>query len=246
MDIDALKLTARFSMSPNKLGYCGLNTAESRFRKCILENEGSGVEEELEHFIVLNPYLETLKEITKLPKFSYKVAEAYWLGNEELNKATTEDYQILLDNFVKQGVPDWLIEELRQKVPKIFIPTHLFQVLHVGVGRASGSVPFNMKTINNCIVRWGKIKSKVESSKSKSLKVELNSLEESKNKYKLKLIEEEVEIDEILNPGIENGDVVVVHWGRVAKKLTPEEVEKLEYWTREVLENIEIDKNLER
>lgn len=244
MDIDALKLTARFSMSPNKLGYCGLNTAESKFRKCILENKGEGVEEELEHFIVLNPYLETLKEVTKLPKFSYKVAEAYWLGNEELNKAKTEDYEILLKNFVKQGVPDWLIEELRQKISKKFIPTHLFQVLHVGVGRASGSVPFNMKTINNCIVRWGIVKSL--KSKVESLKVELNSLEESKNKYKLKLIEEEVEIDEILNPGIENGDMVAVHWGRVAKKLTPEEVKKLEYWTREVLENIEIDKNLER
>jgi hypothetical protein len=242
MDIDALKLTARFSMSPNKLGYCGLNTAESRFRKCILEDNGDGIEEEISHFIVLNPYLETLKKITGLDKFSYEIAESYWLGNEELNKATIEDYQILLDNFVKQGVPDWLIEELRQKTPKKFIPTHLFQVLHVGVGRASGSVPFNMKTINNCIVRWGK----VESSKSKSLKVDLNSLEESKGGYKLKLIKEEVEIDEILNPGIENGDVVAVHWGRVAKKLTPEEVEKLEYWTRVVLENIEIDKNLER
>ncbi|MDO8515049.1 MAG: hypothetical protein Q7S14_00985, partial [bacterium] len=62
------------------------------------------------------------------------------------------------------GVPDWLVDDLKNHPPKKFIPTHLFQVLHVGVGRASGSVPFNQETINNCMVsvqngaayHWGK------------------------------------------------------------------------------------------
>ena len=41
-----------------------------------------------------------------------------------------------------------MIDELRESPPKKFIPTHLFQVLHVGVGKASGSVEFNLETIN--------------------------------------------------------------------------------------------------
>jgi len=239
MDIEALKLTARFSMSPNHLGYCGLDSAESKFRKCIIEGKNEGIEEEVKHFIVLNPYLETISKIIKKNKFDYEVAESYWLGNEELNKVKLKDYDLLLESFSKQGVPEWLIEELKNKRPKKFIPTHLFQVLHVGVGRASGSVPFNIQTINNCIVRWGRVlgKNKIKKTKEKTLMIELNSLEEKRGKYKLKITEERVEIDESLNPGVTVGDMVAVHWGRVAKKLTQDEAEKLEYWTKEVLKN---------
>lgn len=173
MDIKALKLEARFSLPPNSLGYCGKDSAAEKFKECIIHGKCEEVEEELKHFIVLYPYLETIAGITKLPKFFYEVIESYWIGNELLKKAKAEHYDLLLKNFEKQGVPDFFVEELKQKPPKVFIPNHLFQVLHIGVGKASGSVPFNLKSINNCMIRWGEVV-KVQNEKAV---INLHSLE---------------------------------------------------------------------
>lgn len=164
MDTKALQLCARFAMSPNQLGYCGRETAGAKFKKCIKDGICNGIGEEIEKFIVLNPYLETIAKILNKNKFSYDVIEAYIFGNDELKKIKNSGYNLLLENFSKQGVPDWLVDDLKNHPPKKFIPTHLFQVLHVGVGRASGSVPFNQETIDNCMVsvrngaayHWGK------------------------------------------------------------------------------------------
>jgi hypothetical protein len=231
MDVKALQLNSRFSLPPNTLGYCGKNTAPAKFIECVINGKCDGVEEELPKFIVLNPYLETLKEITKLDKYSYENIEAYWLGNEQLRKANLKHYSLLLENFTKQGVPTWLTDELKIKVPQKFVPNHLFQVLHVGVGKASGSVPYNIETINNCMVRWGEVK-KIENGK---LKLDLNSLQKTNNQFKLETRETEFDYRADFLTGIKNGDTVVVHWKQVVKILNKTEEKNLSYWTNEVL-----------
>lgn len=164
MDLKALRLAIKFASPPNSLGYCGSKTASARFKNCLENGKCDHVEEELQKFIVLWPYLKTISQITGLDPFSYDVIESYWIGNNLLKKVKPKHYDLLLENFSKQGVPEWLIKELKGKRPKVFIPTHAFQVLHVGVGRASGSVPFNQKSIHSCLIstrgdsafHWGK------------------------------------------------------------------------------------------
>lgn len=234
MDKKALRFTCRFSLPPNSLGYCGRNSAPEKFKSCVIEGKCSGVEPELKKFIVLHPYLNTISKLLMTPKFSYKVSEAYWLGNNELKKIKPEDYGVLLKNFVKQGVPAWLVGELEKNPPKEFIPTHLFQVLHVGVGRASGSVPYNIKTINNCMVRWGKV---IEISDGK-VKVDLKSLKKNGKKYTLvKKIEKASIVPGFLR-GLKKGSVVAVHWGQAIKILNADEVRKITYWTKKVLSSL--------
>lgn len=228
-----MQLTSRFTLPPNSLGYCGKNSAPAKFIECVINNKCDGLETELEKFIVLNPYLETLKEVTQLPKYSYENIEAYWLGNNQLKKASAKHYDLLLRNFSKQGVPGWLTDELEKKQPKLFIPHHLFQVLHVGVGKASGSVPYNLQTINNCMVRWGEVQ-KIEDG---HLKLELNSLLKDKQ-FKLTKTQEEFDFRADFLPQIKVGDTVAVHWKQVVKILTAEEIKNLNYWTRKILKTI--------
>jgi hypothetical protein len=235
MNKKALQLACRFSLPPNSLGYCGRKTALAKFKKCVTEGTCNSVEAELRKFIALNPYLETLSQITNKDKFSYKVIEAYWLGNDELKKSRVIHYQSLLDNFVKQGVPGWFVNELRTEVPKIFIPQHLFQVLHVGVGRTSGSVPFNLETINNCMIRWGD----VIDIRDNGLTANLNSLEKSGDKYKLVQKKCQAKFIDGFLPKLKLGSVVAVHWGQAVKILTPKEITKLSFWTHGVLKNID-------
>lgn len=231
MDIKALQFESRFSLPPNSLGYCGSDTAAGKFKKCIIEGKCEGVVEEIKKFIVLYPYLKTIAKIASLPIYSYKVFESYWLGNDLLKMFKPEDYDALLEMFLAQGVPDFFVEELRNKRPKVFIPSHLFQVLHVGVGRASGAVPFNLKSINNCMIRWGK----VISLKENEALINLNSLKKSGKGYALIFKKESVPFNLKLIPGIKKGDIVAVHWEMAVKILSKDEENKLEFWTKEVL-----------
>ncbi len=233
-DANALQLCARFALPPNSLGYCGKNSAPEKFKKCFIDSDCAGVKKELKKFIVLYPYLKTISQITKLPKYSYKVVESYWLGNGLLNKAQPEHYSLLLANFLEQGVPDFFVEELKDNTPKKFLPFHLFQVLHVGVGKASGAVPFNLESINNCMIRWGKVR-KIS---QKDLSVELNSLEKEKGNYKLTGKEETISYNKDFLPNLEIGKKVAVHWQQPMKILLKEEVKNLEFWTKEVLRTL--------
>ena len=228
MKIAALQLVSRFALSPNQLGYCGRGTAGERFKNCIQNGVSTKVTEEVRKFIVLWPYLKTSGKSFKKDPFNYEVIESYCLGNDLLKKSKLKDYLSLLENFEKQGVPDWLIKDLKNHKPKKFIPTHLFQVLHVGVGRASGSVPYNLETINNCMFRWGKVTKIVKN----GLTVELNSLDK-----KFKIVKKTLSVKKVsfLIPKVKVKDTIAVHWGMPVKILTSIEVAKLEYWTKTVL-----------
>lgn len=235
-DIKAMQLGARFSLPPNSLGYCGKDSAPEKFKKCIRNSDCSGVSVEFTKFLVLYPYLKTLAKIASSEFDSYKVIEAFWLGNDELQKATLADYDFLMDCFIDQGVPEFFVKNLRKKRPKIFIPFHLFQVLHVGVGNASGAVKFNLDSINNCMIRWGKV-NKIKN-EEKILEVNLFNLKKSKDKYKLYEKIENISFDKSILKNIKVGDTVAVHWGMIIKTLTDSEVNSLSSWTAKVIEII--------
>jgi hypothetical protein len=231
VDIKALQLASRFALPPNSLGYCGRGTAPEKFKKCILGKGCDEVAEEIDKFIVLGPYLEMLSKVTGKEKYSHEVVEAYWLGNDELKEVKQKDYLLLLEILAKQGVPPWLIDDLKGKKPKKFIPTHLFQVLHIGVGKASGSVPYNMETINNCMIRWGE----VEKVGKKNLTINLRSLKKISKRFRLTFKKLQYPYRADFMPDLEKGDTVAVHWKQVVKKLTKTETKKLDLWTKKVL-----------
>ena len=231
MKDSALQLESRFSLVPNSLGYCGQKSAIVKFKKCISFNKCDGVREELSNFIVLYPYLKTLSRIIGKPFWSYPIIESYWLGNNELKKTKQKDYLLLLNYFSKQGVPDFLINELKVKKPKKFIPNHLFHVLFIGVGKASGAAPFNLKSINSCMIRWGK----VEKLSKKEAIINLNSLKKKgKSAYVLTKVKTSVPFNSKFTPGLKAGDTVAAHWNLVVKILTSSEKKNLQFWSAKV------------
>jgi hypothetical protein len=232
MQSKALKLASLFSYSPNHKGYCGRDSAGDVFTRCILKGECEKVPRELKHFIVLYPYLKTIATLTGLSLFDHKVVEAYWIGNELLEKIPVSGYDTLLKEFKKQGVPSWLINTLRKKKPVRFIPNHLFQVLHVGVGQASGSVPFDIQSINSCMIRWGKVLMvKADGTVTASLK----QLTQSGAGYKLTKVKTTLSAGSspFFKPKV--GEIIAVHWGHIVKRLARKEETNLTYWTKQML-----------
>ena len=104
----------------------------------------------------------------------------------------------------------------------------------MGVGRASGAVPFNLDSQNNCMIRWGK----VEAINGEFASVVLNTLVKKGTRYDLKLSRENHPFIPGFLSGLKIGDDVAVHWKQVVKILTPGEVHKLTFWTGEVLESL--------
>lgn len=234
MDKKALKLASLFAYSPNSHGYCGLESASSAFSKCIKSYQCDAVVKELKNFITLFPYLKTISKVRKLGLYDYKVIEAYWIGNELLKDFPADGYKILIEEFRKQGVPEWLTEKLKEKPPKKFIPHHLFQVLHVGVGQASGSVPFNIDSINDCMIRFGQIKN----IQKELFIADLSHLQKNKGKYEIKSKKVKIPTGNALffKPKINTS--ICIHWGHVVKKLTLKEEKNLIFWTNEVLKSL--------
>ena len=230
-NVKALKLASRFSLPPNALGYCGGEDAPSKLLECIKTEDCTDVEKELEGFIVLNPYLKTIAQVTNKGKFSYEVIEAYCIGNNLLKEFKNDDYDLLLENFLIQGVPDWFVEELREDRPKNFIPNHLFQVLHIGVGKVSGSVPYNNDTINNCMIKWGEV-IKVGDN---TVDIDLVVLPEDR---KITSSVSNVPYSRDVTPKITVGNIVAVHWNQVIMVLSKDHLKKLSFWTKEILDKL--------
>lgn len=230
----ALQLAARFALPPNSLGYCGKETAPQRFNSCVINGECTHVDEELSKFIVLHPYLKTIGQLTNKNTFDYEVVEAYCLGNDLLKNIKPSGYDSLLDNFLLQGVPEWFVKDLRQTQPKRFIPHHLFQVLHVGVGKASGAVPFNLESINSCMIRWGE----VTKLSNKELTANLAQMAVEKSKFAVSHVTEKLNYNAEFLKKVEVGSTIAVHWNQVIKVLTKTEEKNLAYWTNEIINSV--------
>ncbi len=233
-ETEALQFVSRFALPPNSLKFCGRGSTPEIFKKCIIGGDCSGVTEEIDKFIVLNPYLSTIAKIAGKDKYSYSVMESYWLGNDDLRKAKQEHYSILLTALKKQGVPSEVIEKLRVKKPKKFIPFHLFHILHAGVDQTSGTISDNLDAINNCMIRWGKV---VKLGR-KYLTVNLNSLKLNGKQLKLTLKESKCQFIPDFFEDLKKGDVVAVHWKLAVKKINKKEISEILFWTKKVMKQI--------
>ncbi|MBN1162881.1 hypothetical protein JXA34_04030 [Patescibacteria group bacterium] len=229
-----LQLLSRFALPPNSLGYCGKDSAVEKLKKCITSGVCDAVEKEISKFIVLYPYLKTISEISNRDVFDYKVVECFWLGNDLVKRAKPKHYDLLIKNFSSQGVLESVIEDLRINTPKVFLPFHLFQVLHIGVGKCSGSVPFNMDSVNNCMIRWGEVEKITKS----HVLVNLYSLTVKKGCYHIIKKREKFSFDPEIIKGVKLGDMVSVHWRVPNKILEEEEIKNLEHWSCKTVEFI--------
>lgn len=127
-----LKKACLYALPPHQLGYCGprqkeksslisdfINGRETNKRKVrnILDKE-----------FIVSGYYKMIAQAHKLDPFDERVVEAYWLGNE------------LLDKFFEAG--------------KI-IPYHLWHVLVVG--SISGRIKFDDFKRDQCRISWGRV-----------------------------------------------------------------------------------------
>jgi len=229
--MDPIELVCKYSFITNKLRYCGPHDSYIKFLDYIKKPSDELAEEinqHLKRFEGLYPYLELIAKKLDLKPFDYKVIEAYWIGNELLDKFDEEDLKEMILALTKRGLPKSYAEKLALKIPKGMTPHHSFNVIYVGVGKVTGSVEFNIENINNCMIRPGEV---IEV-KEKTVVVKQKPYVFKENKLVLsKPIEKEIDyLPEFTS--LEKGDKVSIHWDFVVEKLREKELENLEKYNQ--------------
>lgn len=230
--MNGTELAARFSYITNVLRYCGPKEAGEAFIKYVKNKDNKEeVAKAIKKFEGLYPYLRTIAEATEKDYLDYDVVEAYWIGNELLDELGDKEVSKAVERLMKRGLPKSIGEKAIKELPKGFPLHHDFNVMYVGVGNITGSVPVTLQNMENCRVSWGEV---VKVQKG-TLLVRKQPLKFISNEYVLGETEtvNAVYLPKML-PDVKKGDIVALHWGFAPIILTREQQANLEKYTGRV------------
>ena len=229
--MDPIDIVTRYSFITNKLRYCGPHDSYLKFLEYIKTKDKKLIpliKDQISRFEGLYPYLELIAKKHNLDVYDYKVAEAYWVGNDLLDVFNETDLKEMIMSLSKRGLPKSYAEKLCLGVPKGMVPHHSFNVIYVGVGKITGSVEFNIKNINNCLIRFGEV------TKLNKNTAVIKHLQYKFENNKLVLGNEIIEELEYLPEfnDLKFGDIVSIHWNFVVDKLSQEQQDNLKKYTK--------------
>ena len=233
------KIAAIYGLIPNRLGFCG---PRQELLKKFITGKTSIPEiiPTLEKFEAAYEYYRLIARKNKIKSpFNKKVVEAYWLGNNLLDKITANDLRaLIMERFCKPGLLSKKEAKKRaDMIPAGSKPHHSFHVLVLG--SITGSVDFtgNTKLKDTCRVGWGRVikKSKIKNQKSK-ITVIYRPLSGKKILQFGQPIKKEVIWDKEILPLIEAGDWVSFHWNHAMQKLNEENIINLHKYTQNTLD----------
>jgi hypothetical protein len=220
----------RYAFMPNRLRYCGGDDNRTLFEYGLENASDDGLTPLLRRFTGALPYLQLIARANRiLDPFDPRVVEAYWIGNELLDRVEVRQlYDSLLDRFGKQlqvGARDVVLG----KAPAGARPHHSFHVFDVH--SRVGELEHSLFTMDHCRVSWGRVV-RVESGE---LVVERVPLLLEQGKLALGAPIQERVVRQIDGRGFADaaqpGDWVSIHWGWACEVLSPLELNALERYT---------------
>jgi len=197
--------------------------------------EDQGLNELLGDFAVMYPYLKLIADENEIADpFSEEVVEAYWIGNELLEKVKLKKFwdhlmekQELKKRFKKKDLK-WIIG----KVPIGAKVHHSFHVFNVWNRTGHEAKPHTVETMDNCRISWGKVIDK----KKNMIKAKTQEVVYKKGKLSLKEgVIKDVSWrlgDKSFVKGLKKGDLITIHWGWVCEKVNKKQIENLEKYTK--------------
>ncbi len=224
------KKAISYSLRPHELGFCGPGDeggCQTKLKN-YLEGEqyqGKEIAGLLDKFVGAANYYSLIARLNGIEdKYDEKVIEAYWLGNELLDKIKVDDIKkMVMNKFV--GPKLLTKEEAQEKIngfPKEGAAHHTFHIFFVGAVTGRGKAGAKLK--DKCKVSWGEVK-EIFSAENK-IKVKTKKLFPEERDVVVK-----IDWDKAFAPELRAGDTVSFHWGRVSEKITREQLDNLIKYT---------------
>ncbi|MFH1650328.1 MAG: DUF6390 family protein [Candidatus Woesearchaeota archaeon] len=233
--MDGIELAIRFSTITNQLHFCGPGSAQKVLKQYIDKKDNADeVRTSLEKFEGLYPYLKAIGDASGKDWLDYEVVEAYWIGNELLQE-TKETIPQIIEHLAQRGLPRSWADDLLTRIPEGALPSHLFNVIWVGVGKATGSVPTTLQNMDNCRPSWGTVKRVMKD----HILVERQPLAYVAEQYCYGPSETRtvVYLPEFME-GVKEGDVIAMHWGFACLVLSKEQQNNLISYSEKVIDTI--------
>ncbi len=220
---------------PNKLRYCGGDQYEKLLTYGAADENDPLLADWLKEFETLYPYLQFIATENKiLNPFEQSVVEAYWLGNNLLNKIEKNKFYLhLAENLkLKKRLPPQQFERLLTRLNALCIPHHNFHVINLWLMNRDLPPEISISTMDNCRINSGKI-TKIEND---TISIETEQLIYSNKKMALskpliKKINYSISNHQFIHSPQIN-DIISFHWNFACDKITPEQAKHLKYFTQ--------------
>lgn len=221
----------RYGFMPNRLRYCGGDDNRTLLDYGVAGEIDGGLHELLRQFTGALPYLKLIARANGLADpFDARVVEAYWLGNELLERVEVRQlYDSLRERFGSQ-LQGRTRDLVLGKAPAGARPHHSFHVLDVH--SRVGELPMTMRTLESCRVSWGAVQ-QVDGGELLVMRQPLVLCD-----GKLTLAEALLErvVRQVDGRGFADaaapGDWVSIHWGWVCEVISERQRRQLERYTR--------------
>jgi len=240
--IDGAILATRHSFMPNHLGYCGPEENEVLFDACISNKRSNQLVDALGRFQAAYPYLRFIAEALGADDpLDYRAVEAYWIGNDSLQKISPGDFYDHLKNRFSQKFPKEHLKkffETNQFAPFPHHALHVFNAFStmgtVPESFASGQGPDEVVggLMDKCRISWGRV---IETDETGHLTVEYEPVLRQKGKLLLGKTTPTKVLSQFQGKsfvdGVKVGDWISFHWGFACTFLTPLQVANLRKYT---------------
>jgi hypothetical protein len=232
------QLFARFAYPPNALGYCGPPDPRALLEQATAPSVDAGLRAAAVRFEGAWPYLQLIAAAAGLDDpLDRRVVEAYWVGNDLLDRV---DARLLLRSLDDRFGPrvGHGVERLSAPVVLGARPHHNFHVFAVypwlGLIR-SGTVDKPLEVLDHCRIRWGRVEAVLDDRvvvTSRPVRWDGHAvvLGEARREHAL------ASVDGLsLAPQLTVGDWCALHWDWVCARLSLGQVVQLSRWTDRVL-----------
>jgi len=239
---DGAILAARHSFMPNRLGYCGPDENDVLLDACVNNRSSKPLIEALKGFQAAFPYLKFIAQSLGIDDpFNYRVVEAYWIGNDALQRIPLDGFYDHLRERLKAKFTKEQVKKLFEAQPYAPFPHHALHVFNafstmgtVPDSFATGTGPDDTvgKMMDKCKISWGRI---IGPDDKGNLIVEYEPVERHDGKLSLgqpakAKVAFEAQDRSFVN-GAKPGDWISFHWGFACTTLTPLQVANLRKYT---------------
>ena len=153
-------LFGRYAYPPNELGYCGPDATAQLLQQVSGRVDDGDLRRLVRGFDGAWPYLELIAGAAGLDPLDRRVVEAYWVGNELLDRVSPTALGLCLEDRFRGRVGRPAFGRLISAVPAGAVPHHSFHVFGVypwlGLLRG-GRVDEPLRVLDRCRVRWGRV-----------------------------------------------------------------------------------------
>lgn len=232
-------LFGRYAFPPNRLGYCGPDDHRSVFEYTVRGLTDEGFVELERRFDGAYPYLRLIALANHLPDpFDHRVVEAYWIGNEYLERVSESEFFTSLTARFRGRMDSKTFGWLTSKLTLGARPHHNFHVFDVynkaGLTRDPGAA-ITLDRMDHCRISWGR----VAAIDGAALVVERAPVVLRDGKLTLGEPEPTRVTRQLDGRGFADdahvGDMVSIHWDWACERLTPSALARLQANTRRAL-----------